>query len=175
MRDDELDAMLSAITSVQPDPRLASRVLRTIEAPRVSRVGSSSRTVRAVAALGAAAVLVLAIGAAWRASGPVASPPAPAAPGGMWDSTSALHDDAMRGRALALQDHAAWGGASVLPAARRSAAAVSEDDPWPTRLPALERSAPIAIDAIDPEAIAQEEIGVRPLSIAQLEIASLER
>jgi hypothetical protein len=172
MRDDELDAMLLAITAVQPEPRLADRVLRAIEeqpGPEHEHQ-TGARRVTAVAALATAAVLVLGIGLAWRAARPVAEPTVTRPPAMIvgraveatpWQAASAL-------------DHA-WDGDSAAPASQRFVVAVPEDEPWPNRLPALHRSAPLAIHAIEREAIRHEEIGVGPLSIAQLEIESLER
>jgi hypothetical protein len=65
--------------------------------------------------------------------------------------------------------------APALPSRPRAVRVVPEEDPWPYRLPALERSAPLAIAAIDREEIRTPEIGVQPLSIEPLEIESLER
>jgi hypothetical protein len=171
MRDDELDVLLSSLTSVEPDPRLAGRVMRAIEAAPTPRPVAAWP---ALAAVGVAVVLVVAAGITWRASrvGPwpqVASAPAP--------------EDHVRGRASALQSDDAWGRASALqaddvlpaPPPRRPARAIPEEDPWPYRLPALEPSAPLALDRIERETIGHQELGVEPLSIAQLEIESLER
>jgi hypothetical protein len=188
MRDDELDVLLSSLTSVEPDPRLAGRVMRAIEAaPTPLRVAAWP----ALAAVGVAVVLVVAAGITWRASrvGPwpqVASAPAPEDHVRGRASASARGfggpPELQRGRS-ALQSDDAWGRASALqaddvlpaPPPRRPARAIPEEDPWPYRLPALEPSAPLALDRIERETIGHQELGVEPLSIAQLEIESLER
>jgi hypothetical protein len=166
MRDDELDAVLSELTSVDADPRLPERVLRAIDRPR-------TRVVAWQPLIGAAAAVLLAVSAAiwWRASqpGPLPQPAdAPARPVARavepapWETASALGDD--------VRDEAAE------PRARRRAApAISADDPWPNRLPALARSSPIDVHPIERTALEQPRLSVQPLQIAQLEIDSLER
>lgn len=168
MTDAELDAELAALTAARPHPRLADRVVRAIEAPPEPRRALGWP---ALATLGATVVLVLSGGITWRTAltGPWPQPAAaPAMP-----IASAI-EAAPSATAAALSDDT-WGRASALPSGRRVARTIREEAHWPYRLPALELSEPLAIAPIDRETIHAPRLGVEPLSIAQLEIESLER
>lgn len=175
MRDDELDTMLAALTSVEPDPEFASRVLRemssTLDISRRRKMGPWGRSWFGVVPVATAlALLFLAIGIIWRASGPIVWPPVGSAPSmGIADALPpAPAQELVPGDELV-------GRASAQSRVRRAAHAFRGEDQWPNRLPALERSAALAIDPIERTAIHQEEIRVHPLSIAPLEIESLDR
>lgn len=160
MTDAELDATLAALTAADADPRLADRVVRAIEAPPgASRAGVWP----ALAALAAAALVLLAAGIGWRGMRPAALPDAPGAPRPV---VAAIET----GRGLPPEDVVVIRRASV-PARHLP----RDEASWPSRLPALERPAPLVIERIDRGLIHAPRLSVEPLTIAQLEIASLER
>jgi hypothetical protein len=160
MTDAELDAALSALTAVRPDPRLADRVMRAIDAPpEASRGGGWP----ALAALSATALVFLAVAIGWWSARPGALPGAPGSPGlvvaAIEPAIEPPHEAAVVVRRPAVGP----------PRASR------DEAPWPYGLPALERAEPLAIERIERAPIRATFLGVEPLSIAQLEIESLER
>jgi hypothetical protein len=159
MTDHELDDALRALTEVDADPALAGRVLARLERP--------AATTELLPWLAAAAVLVAVVGVSWYGgrsmtlprtsdpplvlSAPLPVPDVPAAA----DATAMASSKSLTRNAF-----------------KRVEAA---DVPWPERLPALRRAPLIEIEPIMHTPIHQHELAVAPLSIVQLEIASLDR
>jgi hypothetical protein len=160
MTDAELDAALAALTAIEVDPQMPVRVLGAIEqpAPRLT-LGAAWAACGGVAAV---AILVVAV-LAWRIDRPSMLPAAAAAP-------SFVIADALAVPSVPVD--------VLIPVRVREAVPIrhaTTEQPWPYSMPALEREAPLIVDRIRPAPLHSAALGVEPLSIAQLEIRSLDR
>ena len=161
MTDAELDAMLDAVTAVDARPDLVGRVVRAIERGDVAPRRATLWPRLAIAATGAIVLVAVTVG--WRAAQPLSLP-------GLVDAPPPVVASVTGPVAVPEAD-----AVIVRRASERRPRSGRVEDPWPSRLPALERSAPLAIERLERDAIRESRLGVEPLSIAQLEIVSLER